>query len=71
MTTRHELLTGCRHVKGLNEVLSAFDTDCNATQRGADCHFTAADARVRQKHLCPMNAQENNHEPARVITNTS
>jgi len=38
----------------LNEELSAWHTNRNASQKGVDWHFTTDDARIKLKHLYPI-----------------
>ena len=41
-------------VDRLNEILSAWDTTRNANQKGINWQFSAADARIKLKHLYPI-----------------
>ena len=40
-------------IDALNEILSAWSRNRNASQKGVSWHFTTADARVKLKHLYP------------------
>jgi hypothetical protein len=40
-------------IEELNEMLSAWEDDCNARQKGGNWQFTAEDARIKLKRLYP------------------